>query len=226
MGTVCGLYRQAQELEAQGIHVISVDEKTGIQARERKETTSMQENQFARQDNEYTRHGTQCLIANLNVATGRILQPTVQETRTEQDFLEHVRHTVETDPQGQWIFIADQLNTHKSESLVHFVAEQCGITDCLGVKGKTGILHTMESRMNFLCDPTHHIRFVYTPKHASWLNQIECWFSLISRHLLRRLSVTSTTVLRELILRYIDYYNRVMAKPFRWLYRGKTKCVC
>lgn len=183
----------------------------------------MKQNQAERQDSEYIRHGTQCLIANLEVATGQIVQSTVQDTRTEQDFLEHIRRTVNTDPGGQWIFIADQLNTHKSESLVKYVAEHCGTAGDLGVKGKQGILHTMESRMNFLSNPDHLIRFVYTPKHASWLNQIECWFSSISKHLLRRLSVTSKGKLRDLVLQYIDYYNRVMAKPFNWLYRGKAK---
>lgn len=186
----------------------------------------MKPNQVARQDSEYTRHGTQCLIANLEVATGRILQPTVQDTRTEDDFVNHVRQTVNIDPAGQWVFIADQLNTHKSESLVRYVAEHCEVTADLGVKGKTGILHTMETRMNFLSDPTHRIRFVFTPKHASWLNQIECWFSLISRHLLKRLSVISKDELRNLILKYIDYYNRVMAKPFKWLYRGEKRLAC
>lgn len=223
VGAICQLYREAQVLHTQGIHVVSVDEKTGIQALEREATTAMKPHQIARQDNEYTRHGTQCLIANLEVATGRIVEPTVRETRTEEDFVEHIRRTVNTDPQGQWILIVDQLNTHKSESLVRFVAEACGVTEALGVKGKEGILHTMQTRMNFLSNPAHRIRFVYTPKHASWLNQIECWFSLISRHLLKRLCVTSKDRLRDLILRYIDYYNRVMAKPFKWLYRGKQE---
>lgn len=161
-------------------------------------------------------------MANLEVATGRRLQPTVQQTRTEHDFVEPVGQTVKSDPQSQWIFVADQLNTHQSESLVTWVAEHCGLTDDLGVKGKTGLLQSMQTRMHFLSDPTHRIRFVYPPKHASWLNQIECWFRVISRHLLRRLSVTSTTWLRDLILKYIEYYNRVLAKPFKWLYRGNT----
>ena len=156
------------------------------------------------------------------MATGRLLQPTVQQTRTEHDFVEHVRQTVKSDPQSQWIFVADQLNTHKSERFVKWVAEHCGLTDDLGVKGKTGLLQSMQTRMHFLSDPTHRIRFVYTPKHASWLNQIECWFSVISRHLLRRLCVTSTPLLRDLILKYIESYNRVLAKPFKWLYRGNT----
>lgn len=181
----------------------------------------MKPGQPARQDPEYIRHGTQCLIANLEVATGRIVEPSVQDTRTEQDFVEHIRRTVDTDPNGQWIFIADQLNTHKSESLVRFVAEHCAVSEDLGSKGKSGVLRTMETRMNFLTEPSHRIRFVYTPKHASWLNQIECWFSLISRHLLKRLSVASKEKLRDLILKYVEYYNRVNAQPFKWLYRGE-----
>lgn len=217
---ICQLYREAQQLESEGIHVVSVDEKTGIQAVERLASTPMTKGQIARRDSEYKRHGTQCLIANLEIATGRILKPTVKATRTEEDFLNHIKQTVETDPYGHWIFIVDQLNTHKSESLVRFVAAQCYIADDLGIKGKNGILQTQESRMEFLADTTHRIRFVYTPKHTSWMNQIECWFSLISRHLLRRLSVGSKERLRELILDYIDYYNHTTARPFRWLYRG------
>ncbi|WP_323872133.1 transposase [Xenorhabdus doucetiae] len=202
--------------------MVSVDEKTGIQARERKAQTPMKAHQVARQDCEYIRHGTQCLIANLDIATGKILQPTVQDRRTEQDFVAHIRQTVAHASSGQWIFIVDQLNTHKSASLVKFIAEACDLNEPLGIKGKHGTLKSMEKRMNFLSDPTHRLRFIYPPKHASWLNQIECWFSLISRHLLRRLSVSSKEILRELILKYIDYYNRVLAKPFKWLYRGKT----
>ncbi|CEE90755.1 conserved hypothetical protein [Xenorhabdus nematophila str. Anatoliense] len=219
VGKICELYRQAPALHVQRIHVVSVDEKTGIQALERLARTPMKAHQVARQDCEYIRHGTPCLIANLEIAPGKIRQPTVQNTRTEQDFVTHIHQTVASAPTEQWIFIVDQLNTHKSASLVEYIAEACGLDEERGVKGKCGVLQSMETRMNFWSDPPHRIRFVYTPKHASWLHQIECGFS----HLLRRLSVSSKEKLRELILAYIEYHNRVSAKPFKWLYRGNGK---
>ena len=170
---------------------------------------------------EYVRHGTQTLIASFEVGTGKVLTPTVGETRTEEDFAEHIKCTIGTDPPAQWIFVSDQLNTHKSEALVRLVAEQCGIEDDLGIKGKSGILQSMETRAVFLQSPTHRIRFVYTPKHASWLNQVEIWFGILVRKLLRRASFTSKENLRQRILAFIDYFNTTMAKPFKWTYAGR-----
>lgn len=154
-------------LHQQGVHVISTDEKTGIQALER-QITSMKPTQSQRQEFEYTRHGTQCLISNLEVATGQVIAPSIGPTRTEADFLAHIQQTVATDAKAEWVKVTDQLNTHQSASLVEWIAQVCECTGNLGQKGKSGILCSMTTRAEFLSDPTHRIRFVYTPKHASW----------------------------------------------------------
>ncbi len=223
---LCALYRQAAALHQQGIHVVCTDEKTGIQALEHKyPAKGVKPGWVARIEHEYQRHGTLCLMANFEVATGTILTPTIQPTRTEVDFLTHLQNTVATDPDGHWILVMDNLNTHQSASLVEWVAQRCGIPDDLGVKDKRGILKSMASRAAFLADPSHRIHFVYTPKHSSWLNQVEIWFSILASRLLKRSSFTSTEELREELLQFIDYFNKTMAKPFKWTYAGKPLTV-
>lgn len=212
----------APVLEALGTHVLSTDEMTGIQALERvAPTLPMRPGQVERREFEYVRHGTQSLIANLQVATGRVVSPSLGPTRTEADFAAHVAQTVAADPEAGYVFLVDQLNTHQSESLVRLVAQVEGITADLGVKGETGILASMASRAAFLSDPQRWIRFVYLPKHTSWLNQVELWFSILVRRLLRRASFGSTDELRARILAFIAYVNR-HAKPFRWTYSGRS----
>ena len=220
--TVCDLYAEAMDLYEKGTHLVSTDEKTGIQALERKHPTRpMISGRVELREFEYIRHGTQALIANFEVATGRIITPSIGPTRTEEDFEIHIEQTVATDPEAEWIFLTDQLNTHKSESLVRLVARLCDIDVDLGVKGKDGILQSMATRAVFLQNPSHRIRFVYTPKHTSWLNQIEIWFSILVRRLLKRGSFTSVEELCERILAFIDYFNKTMAKPFKWTYAGR-----
>jgi transposase len=223
---VCKLYHQARELHEQGVHVISVDEKTGIQALERcHPTRPMQPGKPEAQEFEYQRHGTQALIANFEVATGQILSPSIGPTRTEEDFVAHIRATIDTDPSARWVFVSDQLNTHKSAGLVEAVASWCGIEQDLGKKGQSGILHSMASRAAFLKDPSHRIRFVFTPKHCSWLNQVEIWFGILTRRLLKRGNFKSTEELKQRMLAFIAFFNRTLAKPFRWTYIGKPLLV-
>lgn len=230
--TVCDLYQQAPLLHTQGVHLVSTDEKTGIQALERVAPTKLmqpgvagQAGKIERQEYEYIRHGTQCLIANFEVATGKQITPSIGATRTEPDFVAHIAQTVNTAPNDLWIFIADQLNTHQSESLVQWVANTIGYTGDLGEKGKSGILKSISTRAEFLANPEHRIRFVYTPKHCSWLNQIEMWFSILVRRLLKRASFKSTDELRQRILEFIEYFNVTLAKPFKWTYKGRPLMV-
>lgn len=220
--TICQTYAAAAELHRQGTHTVCTDEKTGMQALERAAATlPMKPGQIERQEVDYIRHGTQVLTANFEVATGKVICPTIGDTRNEQDFAAHIAQTVASDPNASWIFVVDQLNTHQSETLVQLVATLCDISSCLGIKGKSGILESMATRKAFLEDPTHRIRLVYTPRHASWLNQVEIWFSILARRVLKRGNFTSTANLREKLSAFITYFNNTMAKVFRWTYKGK-----
>ena len=201
---------------------MSTDEKTGMQALERlHEAKPVRPGLVERVEFEYIRHGTLSLIANFNVVTGKVVSPSIGPTRTEADFVAHIDRTIETDPDAGWIFVTDQLDTHRAATLVELVARRCGIEDELGTKGESGILKSKQTRRAFLEDPTHRIRFVYTPRHCSWLNQVEIWFSILSRRLLKRASFTSLEDLRTRVAKFIDYFNDVLAKPFRWTYTGR-----
>ena len=221
--TVCKVYEATPALAAQGAHVMSTDEMTGIQALSRLHPSlPIQPGHVERQEFEYERHGTQSLIANLDVASGQVVTPSIGPTRTETDFAAHIIQTIQIDPQAAWIFITDQLNTHQSETLVRLLAVQCDIQEDLGTKGKNGHLATMATRAAFLSDPSHRIRFVYTPRHSSWLNQIEIWFSILVRRLLSRLSCRSVQELRTRILAFIAYYNHTSNGAFHWTYKGPS----
>lgn len=158
------------------------------------------------------------------MVTGESISPSIGPTRTEFDFLEHIKRTVAIHPDMKWRFVVDQLNTHWSASLVEWVIlmEELDLTaDQIGVKGKSGILKNQASRMEFLTGPSRRIRFLYTPKHASWLNQIELWFSVVVRRVIHRGHFTSVADLEQHLLDFIDYFNRTMAKPYKWTYTGK-----
>jgi transposase len=220
--SVCDHYADALRLHEEGVHLLSTDEKSGIQALEHLHPSlPMRPGLVERQEHEYKRHGTRCLFANLEVATGRIISPSIGPTRTSEDFASHIQKTIATDPKAGWVFVVDQLNIHQSEALVKLVAKELGIELELDRKGNLKHIKAMASRRTFLQDPTHRIRFVYTSKHTSWLNQIELWFSILVRRLLKRGSFTSVEDLHRRILEFIEYFNRALAKPFKWTYKGR-----
>ena len=199
---------------------------TGIQALEHKYPDKLPlPGQCAKREFEYIRHGTTSLIGFFDVATGRVESPYLNQTRTEEDIVGAVKLLVSTNPVASWTFVCDGLNTHQSESLVRFVAEACGLEDNLGQKGKHGILKSKKSRAEFLHNPSHRIRFVYTPKHSSWMNQIEIWFGILNRKLLKRKSYLSAEQLTASIRRFIEQYN-LTAHPFKWTYARIPICKC
>lgn len=226
MQTVCDCYQSAPELLAQfDTHTVCMDEMTSIQALERIAVTKkMRPGQEERIEFEYIRHGTLCLIASFYVVTGKSLAPTIGPTRTEEDFLEHCKRTIALHPDSRWRIIVDQLNTHWSVGLVLWVMAMEGLTipkDELGVKGKSGILKNQESRKAFLSAPERRIRFIYVPKHSSWLNQVEIWFSVVVRRVIQRGNFKSVEALQQRLTDFIDYFNRTMAKPYRWTFTGQ-----
>jgi transposase len=219
---VCEVYRGAMAA-AETVRTVSIDEMTGIQALERiAPSLPMRPGKVERREVEYVRHGTQALIAHFDVVTGKV-GGTLCDTRTEADFAAVLEALLATaGPSMGWRIVCDNLDIHMSQSVVRLVARQCGLDEAtLGRKGREGVLASKASRQAFLRDHSHRITFHFTPKHASWLNQIEIWFSILVRKLLRRASFASKAELKDRIERFIVYFNQTMAKPFKWTWAGK-----
>ena len=220
---VCDTYLAAPALErTQNTHTVCIEQMTGIAALERIAATKLMiAGKPAGIEFEYEHHGTFTLIGNFRVTTGELIAPSISPTRTEADFASHIEQTMATDAGTSWVFVADNLNIHCSGTLVEVVAAACEITGPLGKKGVRGILKSVATRQAFLSDQSPSVRFVYTPKHSSWLNQIEGVFGVIMRKVIRRGSFKSVNDLREKLVDFIDYFNRVFAHPFRWTYTGR-----
>jgi transposase len=224
VAAINAVYREAPSRAERGERTISTDELTGVQALERKHPgLPLAPGKVERREFEYVRHGTRAFILSRDVVSGHVVASSCGPTRTEADFLAHIRGVVATDPAAtRWHFVTDNLNTHQSASLVEWVAEVSGLTDNLGVKGESGALRSQATRAAFLSDPSHRIVSHYTPKHASRMNQIEIWLSILTRKLLKRGSFSSVADLAARVLAFIAYYNRTMAKAFKWTYQGKA----
>lgn len=221
---VCRTYLEAPRRYAEeNTRTVCVDEMTSIQALERRAATKLpRPGQVAKEEFQYTRHGVACLTGNGDVVEGQLIAPTISETRDNNDFAQHIAQTVATALTAGWVFIADCLNTHCGGPLVRTIAKLLGIdATTLGVEDKSGILKSMKTGREFLSDPTHRIRFVYLPKHSSWLNQIEIIFGTLNRRVTRRGNFESREDLIDKLKRFIAYFNETIAKPMNWTYTGR-----
>jgi hypothetical protein len=224
---ICRLIVQTLQGTKPKCYLISVDEKTGIQALERVQQRAPVSRSFTqRQEFEYIRHGTTTLMAAVNLADGKLIHHQLNPTRTEEDFCGFIGHTCQpllADPEAEVILLADQLNTHLSESLVKWVARMRGFAGDLGKKGHRGILQNQLTRMAFLEEESGRIRFVFTPKHCSWLNPIENYFAKLQRHVMQKASFSSVDQLKSRITQYIHYANTCLVKPLKWKFTGFVK---
>ena len=213
---ICQLYAMALESYRHGRLVICCDEKTGMQILERKAPTKpAQTGRCERREHEYLRHGTRVLINSLAVATGQIAW-SIGTTRTATDFVAHLHHASQRLPHMErYDWVMDNLNTHWSLDVCRVVARWCRVP-FEPHKLKKGV-----QRRAFLSDPSHRHVVHFTPKHGSWLNQAELFFSVLQRRFLARGSFPSVKDFERRLERFLKDYNRHHAHPYRWTYTGE-----
>lgn len=221
---VCDVYLNASALNiAMGTHTVCVDEMTSLQANERRAPGKLPApGQIGKQECQYTRHGTLSLTGSWDVVAGQFIESTIAKTRTAEEFAAHILKTIQRDPNGRWVFVMDNLNTHYGEPIVRAIASLLAIDEStLGdKKRRKGILGSETSRKTFLTNESHRIRFVFIPKHSSWLNQIEMVFGVIARRVMRNGNFTGLEDLETKLHKFIDYFNQTFAKPINWKHDG------
>lgn len=213
---ICKLYVQAPVLYQRGELVICCDEKTGMQILQRRyPTIPVQPGKPEKREHEYIRHGTRCLIGSFVVPTGKVVWD-LGVTRTSLDFADHLAHVTLQFPEHQrFHWVLDNLNTHWSLTVCELMAQLNG----LPFHKKD--LRTGAQRRAFLTDPTHKHVFHFTPKHGSWLNQVELWFSTLARRFLKRGDFASAAEFIARLTAYLNDHNEHRAHPYRWTYTGQ-----
>ena len=213
---ICHLYVRAPFLYQQGELVICCDEKTGMQILQRKYPTILaRPGKPEKREHEYIRHGSRALIASFVVPTGQVVWD-LGVTRTSKDFAAHLTHVAAQFPeQRRFHWVLDNLNTHWSLEVCELMAELSG------VPFHKRSLRTGRERRAFLTDPNHKHVFHFTPKHGSWLNQVELWSGTLARRWLKRGDFASAEEFVRRLHAYMDDYNSHRAHPFRWTYTGQ-----
>ena len=210
------LSRQALRFYQEGRLVICADEKTGMQILQRRYPTQpVPPGKPEKREHEYIRHGVRAFIASFVVATGQVVW-NLGQTRTSADFATHLAKVVHQLPERQrYDWVVDNLNTHWSLDVCRLVAQWCGVP-CVAKALRRGA-----QRRAFLSDPTHKHGFHFTPKHGSWLNQGELWFSVLARRFLKRGDFDSAHDFATRLSDYLAIYNTHYAHPYRWTSTGQ-----